>query len=288
MVNFTDENSLGESDIFASQNFQFNGVQPQFNILTPGEQTSVSSKIRTVSGTSAGGSEISFIDQGYEAIELNQMNKLDSTRMVCSEVNEAAKLTTLPKNRSTTLAIQFNSNDENMSPILDTATGSLILKRDLVNKPISDYVSDDRSNQLTGDPQSADYLSKKVNLKQPASSLKVLVAAYRHSSADFRVLYQLHRQGSNEIDQSYELFPGYDNLKDTDGDGFGDSVINKRNDSGRADAVVGASRDDEFREYQFSADGLEEFVGFSIKIVASGTNEAYAPRFKDLRVVALA
>ena len=115
-----------------------------------------------------------------------------------------------------------------------------------------------------------------------------MVGAYRHSSADFRVLYQLHRQGSNEVDQSYELFPGYDNLRDTDGDGFGDTVINESLDSGRADAVVSSSRDDEFNEYQFSVEGFDTFVGFSIKIVANGTNEAYAPRFKDLRVLALA
>ena len=115
-----------------------------------------------------------------------------------------------------------------------------------------------------------------------------MIGAYRHSSADFRVLYQLHRQGSEGVDQSYQLFPGYDNLKDTDGDGFGDTVINDTLDSGRPDATVGSSRDDEFREYQFSADNLDSFTGFSIKIVASGTNEAYAPRFKDLRVLALA
>ena len=288
MVNFTDEQSLGENDIFASQNFQFNGVQPQFNVITPGENTSISSKIRTVSGTSAGGSEVSFIDQGFESVELNQMNELNSTRMVCSRVNENARLNTLAKQKSTTLAVQFNSQDVNLSPILDTATGSLILKRDLVNKPISDYVTDSRSNQLTGDPHSAVYISKKVDLKQPATSLQVLIGAYRHSSADFRVLYQLHRQGSSEVDQSYELFPGYDNLRDTDGDGFGDTVIDSAKDSGRSDATVGSSRNDEFREYQFTADNLDAFTGFTVKIVASGTNEAYAPRFKDLRVLALA
>ncbi len=216
------------------------------------------------------------------------MNKLDSTRMICSQVNETARLNTLPKNRSSTFAIQFSSSDENLSPCLDTATGALILKRDMVNKPISNYVTDDRSNQLTGDPHSAIYVSKKVNLKQPATSLKVLLAAYRHSSADFRVLYQLHKQGSNEVDQAWELFPGYDNLKDTDGDGFGDTVINATNNSGRPDAEVRSNVDDEFSEYQFSIDDLDEFIGFSIKIVSSGTNEAYAPRFKDLRVIALA
>lgn len=51
---------------------------------------------------------------------------------------------------------------------------------------------------------------------------------------------------------------------------------------------VKASEDDEFIEYQFTADDLEEFTGFAIKIVMSGTNEAYTTRFKDLRAIALA
>ena len=45
---------------------------------------------------------------------------------------------------------------------------------------------------------------------------------------------------------------------------------------------------DEFKEYQFSADDLDEFTGFKIKIVSSGTNEALSPRFKDFRALALA
>ena len=49
-----------------------------------------------------------------------------------------------------------------------------------------------------------------------------------------------------------------------------------------------ASVENEFKEYQFSVDNLEEFIGYRIKIVMSGTNEAQAPRFKDLRTIALA
>ena len=208
------------------------------------------------------------------------MNRLDTTRMVCSRVNENARLNTLPKERSATLAIQFSSDDSNLSPQLDTATGQLILKRDLVNKPIADYTTDSRSNQVSGDPHSAVYISRKVDLAQPATSLKVMVGAYRHSSSDFRVLYQLYRQGSAETEQSYELFPGHEKLRQS-------SKLNTPN-SGSADSIVPASRDDEFRDYEFSIDDLDQFTGFAIKIVASGTDEANAPRFKDLRVIALA
>ena len=46
--------------------------------------------------------------------------------------------------------------------------------------------------------------------------------------------------------------------------------------------------DNEFSEYQFTVDNLEEFIGYRIKIVMSGTNEAKSPSFKDLRTIALA
>jgi len=58
--------------------------------------------------------------------------------------------------------------------------------------------------------------------------------------------------------------------------------------SGRADAIVASNVDNEFSEYQFSVDNLDKFTGFAIKIVMDGTNEAFAPRFKDLRAIALA
>ena len=70
--------------------------------------------------------------------------------------------------------------------------------------------------------------------------------------------------------------------------GYGDTIIDSTRNSGRSDAFVPASQDNEYREYQFSIDNLEQFTGFRIKIVMSGTNEARAPRFKDLRAIALA
>jgi len=287
-LSFTDEKVAGGTQISATQNYQFTGIQPYINTITPGRGTSVSSQIRTVSGTSSGGSEPSFLDQGFEAVQLNKMNFMSSPRLVCSEKNETNSLSSLPNNKSFTLRVKLQSEDENLSPVLDTQNALMILSRSRVNNPIADYTIDGRSNLITGDPHSSVYISNRVDLKQPASSLKVLVAANRPSAADFRVLYQLYRTDSSEIEQSFVMFPGYDNLDDTDGDGFGDRVINSANNTGRADAFVRPSNDGEFLEYQFTADDLEPFVGFAIKIVMNSTNEATPPEFKDLRVVALA
>ena len=281
-ISFTDQKFGGGSLIVGSQNFQYDTFLPSFNTWTPATSTTISSQLRSVSGTSEGGSEISFVDQGFENVEFNQFNELSSPRLVCSKVDENARLTNLPRNKSVTLLTRFNTTDPNLSPVLDTMNGSFKFIRNRLNNPISNYATDSRSNRLSGDPHAACYISQKVNLKQASTSLKVLVAAYRDSTADFRVLYRLFKTDSSEVDQSYELFPGFDNLN-SDG-----TVVDPKLNNGKPDIFVPASVENEFREYEFTIDNLDEFVGFQIKIVISGTNEATPPRFKDLRAIALA
>ena len=288
MLSFTNESTLGGPNCRATQNIQFSEIIPQFNIISP-ENTSINSLIRTVSGTSAGGSEVSFIDQGYEDVSLNQVNEFSTPRIVCSRVNESNRLSSLPRNKSLTLGIRMETTNSNVSPVIDLSeAATFVFSRNRLNKPILNYVTDPRSNQLTDDPHSSVYISNRIDLAKPATSLKVLLTAYRDASSDFRVLYKLFRSDSSEINQTYELFPGYNNLTDIDGDGFGDTVINSNLNDGSSDAFVRSSNDNEFLEYQYTADDLEQFNGFIIKIVMSGTNESYTPRFRDLRAIALA
>ena len=286
-ASFTDERSGGGNNIHVSKNIQFNQVYPIFNTLQPGK-TKIDTQIRTVSGTSVGGNEVSFLDQGFENIELNKINPLTTTRIVASSQNEASKLTDLPKSRSCTLSMSLSTEDENLSPAIDTMNGTILYVRNRLNRPIDDYALDNRVKQSTGDPHSAIYIGNRVDLKQPATSIKVLISSNRRESADFRVSYRLFRQDSLVDQPTYNLFPGFDNLNDTDGDGFGDEVRDLAKNSGRPDALTPASTEGEFVDYVFTVDDLSEFTGFQIKIVSSGTNEAEAPVFKDLRVIALA
>ena len=118
--------------------------------------------------------------------------------------------------------------------------------------------------------------------------MKVFVAANVRPEADFRVYYRLYTGDSSEVKQSYRAFPGYKNLIDTNGDGFGDSVIDSKNNDGRSDALVKKNGQDDFSEYQFTANDLEQFNGFTIKIVMTSTNECVPIRLKDFRAIALA
>ena len=284
-LQFASEGTFGGSKVVASENILYSSIVPTYDLITPGSSTSVSANIRSVTGTSVDGSETSFLDSGFEPIQLNSLNALKSVRLVCSKENETEYLSGLARNKSFTTGITLNTTDPNLSPIiyLDTAFTEFISSR--LNSPISDYSSDNRSNSILSDPHAAVYVSKSVKLVQPATSLKVILSVYRHESADFRVLYSLSRPDSSEIDQSFELFPGYDNLTYTTAAGY--SVLDSSKNSGRPDTFVSSSVDNQFKEYEFTADNLSLFNGYVIKIVMSGTNQAYPPRIKELRTIAI-
>jgi len=288
MLNFAAQKGFGDTSVKVSQNYQFSSIEPMFNVITPGKGTIANAQIRTVSGTSAGGNESSFIDQGYLPVPLNTVTHLPTPRLVASKINETTRLTTLPLNKSLTLRVDFATEDENLSPVMDIQNSTFILGRNRSNNPISDYVLDSRSNNIEGDPHGGTFVTQMISLQQPATSLKVLIGANRQVGSDFRVFYRLIRADSSEVQQSFTPFPGYDNLIDTDGDGFGDRVLNMSKNSGRADAFVRPDNPDGFSEYQFSVNNLPQFDGFSIKVVMSSLNESTPVKLKDFRCIALA
>ena len=287
---FSGEKAIGANKVKISQNHQYSTISPQFNVITPGSLTRVTSSIRTISGTSADGSESSFIDQGFEPAILNETVFLPTPRLVASKVNEVDKLSSLPKNKSLTLNVDMSSDDPNLSPALDIKNATFILGRNKINNPIGleNYATDSRTNQLEDDPHGSVFVTRRVDLEQPATSLKVLVGASVQPESDFRVFYRLFSADSSEVSQTYRPFPGFKNMIDNDGDGFGDTAIDLALSDGRPDKFVAPNQFGRFSDYQFTADDLEQFTGFVIKIVMISTNESFPVTLKDFRALALA
>ena len=284
-LNFSNEASTGGENSRATENILYTSIIPTYDILTPGSSTSVTGTIRTVSGTSVNGSESSFNDNGFEPVGINVLNVFNTPRILCSKINETTYLSNLPRNKSFTTGVTLNSSDTNLSPIIYLDTSLTEFRSSRFDKPIVNYSNDGRVNSIFNDPHAAVYVSNMVQLANPATSLKVLLSAYRDESADFRVLYNLIRADSGEVDQTFELFPGYDNLTYTDDDGY--AVVDASKNSGLPDRLVPGSRSNEFLEYEFTANDLPLFTGYTIKIVMSGTNQAYPPRIRELRTIAV-
>ena len=83
---------VGGSNVRASENILYGALIPRYDILTPtgvnGAKTNIDASIRTVSGTSAAGNETSFIDDGFQTVQLNTYNSLDTVKIVTSKINE--------------------------------------------------------------------------------------------------------------------------------------------------------------------------------------------------------
>lgn len=278
--------SSGGIRINATQNIPFEIVKPIVQTMTL-RGTNVNASIRTISGSSVGGNEISFVDQGFEQIDLNSSNYLSTPRLVSSRVNEVSKIPNLPANKSFTLNLNMSTSNAYISPVIDLDRVGMIFTSNRVNNPISDYINDDRVSTLQDDPCSFVYATKPISLETPASSIKVFMSAYINTENDIRCFYSITDDPNEDL--IYYPFPGYNNLTSngdivdpSKNDGLPDKMISKTD-------VIGFDGDVlDFREYEFTIDNLPSFRYFGIKLVGTSTNQAYPPRVKDLRVIALA
>ena len=125
------------------------------------------------------------------------------------------------------------------------------------------------SDQPSGDSNEAIYMTRRVALDTPATGIKLFLDINRFASADVKVMFKI--------------------LRSDDASDFDEIGYNFFNTNGSPDTVVNASLDiNDFKEYEYTANDLDEFIAFSIKIVMQGTNSAEPPRIKDLRAIALA
>ena len=207
--------------------------------------------------------------------------------MICSAVNESLKLSALPGNKSFDLDIELSTTDPYISPVVDIDRAGVVFTTNRVNNAIEDYATDSRVSSLSGDPSAFTYATNIIELESPASSIKVLVTASVNVDCDLRALYAVQNDPSTEL--IYYPFPGFSNINNLGqiidnslSDGTSDSEIFKTDDFNFASDNLN------YVEYEFTADNISSFRYFSIKLVGSSTNQAFPPRLKDLRVIALA
>ena len=288
-LRFTSGTNCGGFAAKSTYNVPFEMVIPRFNTTTP-TGTSIGPSIRTVSGTSIDGSEGSFVDKGFQDLALNQENYFDSPRIVASRINEETYLTTLPGNKSLTVNLNLTSGDNRLSPAIDLDQTSLVCVSNKVNSPITNYATSFKVKQIESDPNRFFYVTKNIELENPATSLQVLIDGYVASTADVRIFYAIDQDGT--VDEAiFVPFPGWNNLNptrpgvvvdSTKSDGSSDRQIQK------VDNYQGNPQPGAFTEMKWSKDNLPSFSSFRIKIIGSSTNQAFPPQFKNLRVFALA
>lgn len=282
---FNSDKVCGGQNVYSTKNIQFESITPIIQTLVLPE-TNITSKIKTISGTSIGSTDPSFNDQGYEDFSIDGTTFFDSPRLIASKVNESNLLSSLPGNKSLNIVMNMISSDSRVSPVIDLDRVSLILTENLINDPKIDYIADSSINGLYNDPHAFQYVSKEIDLLSPATGLKIIVSAHINNFCDIRAFYSLNNNGETP---TFIPFPGYNNLTSNG------NVINQNNNSGLSDIKIqpspNVSYNSEgcsFEQYEFTANNLQSFRDYKIKLVLTSTNQSFVPRLKDLKTIALA
>jgi hypothetical protein len=213
-----------------------------------------------------------------EVITLNDNVFFNSPSVVASQLNEDQEMSSV---KSFTAQIQLQSDNSNLSPIIDVGTiGVLAIANRLNNIDSATGLKLNESDQSLGtgttyiastepdgDNNAMVYVTRKVNLKTPATALRVAVDLFQPPTTDVKLMYKV--------------------LSNDDSTPFDDVGFQYFNTTGVADATMEHDAKN-FKEYEYTAEGLPEFGAFCIKIVGQGTNTSVVPLASALRCIALA
>lgn len=236
----TENNQLGGGAVFGTQHVGFSVFYPIVETLEL-DGTTVNWQFK---GTSKFGK---VADTGFRSMNIENDNILTFPRTV-----------TESGDGSVSVRATLSSTRDNISPYIDVKRFALIATENRVNN------IEDENNNPESDNALARYLTKPVELINPANEITVFFDANRPPGTTIDVYHKVKSVGSGTrfSDQNWVKFEG--------------GSIPTSNENLNT-----------FSEYSFNHEFAEDFNIHAIKIVLRSSNEARVPRLRGLRVIAI-
>ena len=263
----------GGENVMESRNFYYDTLHTMIPSIQQGGSKIIASTESTAMKSPEG--HIATGDTAYTRrsannfITLNDNSYLDNPAVVASPINETNKMSSV---RSFRLLLQMFTSNNTVSPVLDVGTvGAIAIANRLNNidsaSDVPTGVAYSASTEPEGDNNAMVYVTRKVNLKTPATSLKVIADNFRPPNTELKFMFKIIKSDENTPldDIGFEFF-------NTDGSPDRGIEVDQRN----------------FKEYEYTAEDLPEFTAFAIKIVGQGNNTCTPPAVSALRCMALA
>jgi hypothetical protein len=269
IANPTTSGDIGGSAVTATQNRLYDVLNLNISTMTvPG--TNISYSIRPTTGRSVHGSETEFsltAASSAEPVVANDNIYFTAPQMVASTINETNEMS---GSKSLFVTCTLTTTNTKVSPVIDLQRVSAFTIQNRLNQPTSgntvDFVS---CEQNTGTSCSSKYITKPIVLENISSALDVRLTSNIRATSNVDVYFRV--TSSEEVRNIDDL-----NWTPFNGDGSEDVTVTPAEDNST------------FKEYKYSATGINDFTAFQIKIVMKGTNSAYPPIIKDMRGIALA
>ena len=261
----------GLDNVTATRNILYDVIQPVVGAIQP-PATTLSATMRNTTGRTLEGSETEYsLAATTKAISVtfNEDYYMTAPHLIASAINETNEMSS---SKSINLAISMSTptDNNNISPVIDTQRLSAVLIQNRLNNPVSgttpDFVAETTN---TGGSASAKYMTRPVILTNDATALDIRISANVQSTATLKVYYRV-----TSAEDARKL---------------GDVAWVAFNSDGTSDTAVDPAKDSlTFKEHKFSASDLPEFTAFQLKVVMSGTNSSEPPILRDMRGIALA
>jgi len=259
----------GGSAMYASGNINYNIFVPQVQTLeVPG--TGLSYSLAGYTGISQDGTESAYASSTIGAVLPNSSNTLTSLHAVLSQRNEIGQ--SITQNTSLALTTTFNGTAY-LSPIIDMNRCSATLISNRVNDAGNNSGNGAYNNTAYGRTYTAEtvatggselnkYITKRIDLKNEASTLDVYINANKPKNAFIDLYYKTLPAGSDlEFDaQPWILDAAETTIPDDDGGVY--------------------------REAHYIVSPTDNFGSFAVKLVLRTTNSSYVPSVKDFRAIA--
>jgi hypothetical protein len=260
---------IGGTTVTATQNRLFDLSCLNISTLTvPG--TSITYDMRPTSGKSIHGSETEFsLTSATNAISVIPGDNIyfTSPKLVASSINETNEMI---GGKSLFVNLTMTTSSTKISPVLDVKRMSMVAVQNRLNNPTSgntpNFVAD---TSPTGTSSAAVYVTRSITLENESTALDVRLTQNVRSSSEVLVFFRV--TGAKEVRNINDL-----------------SWIPFNTDGSEDISVTPAENDNTFKEYKYSASGLNTFTAFQIKIVMKGSISSYPPIIRDLRGIALA
>lgn len=230
------------------------------NILPPSTKLDLSARL--TSGKSLAGNETAYQKEtSYTSYPINRNVYFSTPKLLStkrnSDVNLGANI------RSSTFKVDFTSVSDKVTPVVDMQRTSVSTIHNRIDQ--NNAINVVAETNARGGSSLAKHLTRPVTLAEKAKGLKIMLSANKPSAASFEVYYRTNNTG-RLLDQDFILITPESAMPSDDNPSI-------------------------YRDYRYLPGGiggnLDDFDQFQVKIVMKSTNSAKAPRFGDLRIIAL-
>lgn len=242
---------IGGSATELSVTFQATAVNPNFTDLQFPD-TSIEYAITGVTGQSLDGTETPYTQVGdWTLLQNKEVHPLTVPWLVTNQNDEDQNL--LAGEHSSSVRMVLNSDNPNVSPVVDLDRASVIMPCNMINGSDTDLA--DGSNNW------ANYRTRIAGLESAATSIKTLIDINKPQDADVVVSYRVGNSEEEVDDADWQIMTAI-NTQTTGSNG-------------------------QFLENEYGDDGIGEYTFFQIMVQLKTKSSANAPVCKRLRVLAL-